>query len=186
MSGFVEAIINRAGLSPILAARRAGAIVQDGEWHRADLLVLGAVADLLRSEENGADVWVHVDAPPGVLFVDGASDLDLLRAVSIERIRCGGRIGVDWGRHGLELAQVALGFGASDLVGPIQRKSGLPILEDESKKVKGEGRVDLASLKRREIALLIQHAGRVAHFTHECAVVERLEHVAQVKGEARV
>ena len=61
----------------------------------------------------------------------------------------------------MELAQVALGFGASDLRGPITRKSGLPIYEDEKLKVKGQGMVDLRSIKKREIAALITHAGRL-------------------------
>ena len=97
-------------------------------------------------------------------WIEGGSDLELLRAVAIARIEHGGKIGVDWGKTGLELAQVALGFGASELAGPITRKSGLPIYEDEAKKVKGEGMVELAALKRREIALLVKHAGRVARF----------------------
>ena len=59
---------------------------------------------------------------------------------------------------------MALGFGASDLAGPIMRKSGLPILETESRKVKGQGNVALAALKKNEIASLVRHAGRVPVF----------------------
>ncbi len=164
MSRFVERAIERAGLSPLLEKRRRGERVEAGDWQKADLLVLGAVADQLRSEEIGETVAIHASPARGVRWVEGTTDLELLRAVAIARIEHGGHIGVDWGKTGLEVAQVALGFGASDLAGPITRKSGLPIYEDEAKKVKGEGMVELAALKRREITLLVKHAGRLASF----------------------
>ena len=164
MSRFVEQAIERAGLLPVLEKRRRGEKVEAGDWQKADLLVLGAVADLLRAEEIGEGVEIHVAQARTVRWVEAKSDLDVLRAVALARIEHGGHIGVDWGQTGLEVAQVALGFGASDLTGPITRKSGLPIYEDETKKIKGEGLVDLAALKRREISLLVKHAGRVASF----------------------
>ena len=74
-------------------------------------------------------------------------------------------MGVDWGREGMELAQVALGFGATDLTGPITRKSGTLISEDELKKVKGQGMVAATALKRRELAALVHNAGRTCEFT---------------------
>ena len=67
----------------------------------------------------------------------------------------------------MELAQVALGFGASELRGPITRKSGLPIYADEKTKVKGQGMVELSSIKRQEIAALVTHAGRLPMFIDE-------------------
>lgn len=164
---FVEQAIERAGLGEVLRARRAGQDVRatmDG-WKDADLLVLGASADLVRAEEVGDGVVIH---RPGegsdVVWIDGGgSDLDVLRAVAIARL-CGprgARIGVDWSKHGLELAQVALGFGASDLRGAVTKRSGLPILDDESKKVKGQGNVPLADIRNAEILALVRHAGRV-------------------------
>lgn len=178
MSRFVEQAIARAGLAPVLAARRAGEIeavrsTMDA-WENADLLALGAVADLVRAEEVGAIVPIHkAGEGAGVLWIDlpraGATDLDLLRATAVARIAgpAKARVGIDWGRHGLELAQVALGFGASDLRGAITKKSGLPILDEESRKVKGQGSVSLASIKKAEIALLVKHAGRLAEFADE-------------------
>ena len=80
-----------------------------------------------------------------------------------------GRIGVDWGRYGFELAQVALGFGATDLTGPITRKSGGLIGDDELKKVKGQGMVARAALRRRELAALIRSAGRTCEFVGDAA-----------------
>ncbi len=174
MTRFVEQVIARAGLSPVLSARRRG----DLEAVRAllastseiDLLVLGAIADAIRAEENGEVVRVHPTASSDVdWIVEEKTELDLLRAVAIARITApaGARIGVDWERQGLEVAQVALGFGATDLTGPITRKSGVLISEDELKKVKGQGMVAASALKRREIAALVRNAGRTCEFTDE-------------------
>jgi hypothetical protein len=166
---FVERAIERAGLGDVLRARRAGDIEKVraslDSWKHVDLLVLGAAADVVRSEEVGDGVVIHRPAEGhAVTWIDAqASDLDVLRAVAVARL-CGApgaRIGVDWTRHGLELAQVALGFGASDLRGAITKKSGLPIFDDEAKKVKGQGNVPLAEIRSAEIVALVRHAGRV-------------------------
>jgi hypothetical protein len=168
MTRFVDGAIARAGLGMVLSAVRAGdrdALRETlSVWRGADLLALGAVADIARARDAGDDVHIHGNAADTVCWIDAASDLDLLREVAIARIANGGRIGVDWSKHGLELAQVALGFGASDLRGPVTKKSGLPILAGEARKVKGEGVVDLASLRRREIVRLVSCAGRRAVF----------------------
>lgn len=189
MTRFVEEAIAKAGLGPVLAARRSGDLdtvrATVTSWGAADLLALGAVADLTRSDDVGDVVRVypaghhegrHERAPATgeqeVTWVDAsthASELDFLRAVAVARIaaRKGARIGVDWSKCGMELAQVALGFGASELRGPITRKSGLPIYADEKTKVKGQGMVELSSIKRQEIGALITHAGRHPVFVDE-------------------
>jgi hypothetical protein len=174
MTRFVEQAIARAGLSSVMRSRERGevAAVRDllGSLPDVDLLALGAVADAVRTLECGDVVRVHpTSAPEVVWIVDAASELALLRAVAIARASgpIGCRVGVDWGRHGLELAQVALGFGATDLTGPITRKSGALISEDELKKVKGKGMVAQTALKRREIAALIRSAGRSCEFVDE-------------------
>ncbi len=177
MSRFVEEAITKAGLLPVLAARRAGDLetvrTTLTSWGAADLLVLGAVADAVRVEDVGDTVRIH---PGGhhhaeVTWVDASacsSELEFLRAVAVARIAGKAtRIGVDWSTCGMELAQVALGFGASELRGPITRKSGLPIYADEKTKVKGQGMVELASIKRQEIAALVTHAGRLPVFVDE-------------------
>ena len=171
---FIEQAMARAGLSPVQPARRRGdldsvrALVSSlGE---IDLLALGALADAIRTEENGDVVRIHPTASSDVVWIqEASSELELLRAVALARITgaVGGRVGVDWGRHGLELAPVALGFGATDLTGPITRKSGTLISEDELKKVKGQGMVAATALKRREIAALVRNAGRSCEFTDE-------------------
>lgn len=181
MSRFVENAIARAGLLPVLTARRAGDVesvrATIASWRSSDLMALGAVADLVRGEESGDEVRIYDVHDAGgasealdVLWIEGmTSELDVLRELAIARLTspAGARIGIDWGRYGLELAQVALGFGATDLRGPVTRKSGLPILDDEAKKVKGQGMVDLKSLQRQEIASLMRYAGRDPVFVAE-------------------
>jgi hypothetical protein len=180
VSRFIEEAIAKAGMTPVLAARRAGDLEAvrgtAPSWGKADLLVLGAVADTVRVEDVGEVVRIHEHAPRGggsgdaeITWVDAsahASELEFLRAVAVARITAldGPRIGVDWSKCGMELAQVALGFGASELRGPITRKSGLPIYADEKLKVKGQGMVELSSIKRQEIGALVTHAGRLPVF----------------------
>ncbi len=176
MSRFVEEAITKAGLLPVLAARRSGDVetvrTTVTSWGGADLLALGAVADAVRVDDVGEVVRIYSTDHEGgdVTWVDAStcsSELELLRTVAVARIARGARIGVDWSKCGMELAQVALGFGASDLRGPITRKSGLPIYADEKTKVKGQGMVELASIKRQEIAALVTHAGRVPKFVEQ-------------------
>lgn len=196
MSTFVEEAIAKAGLAPVLAARRSGDLesvrTTVTSWGAADLLVLGAVADLVRTDDVGEVVRIHqreaLAGEPEVQWVEtspGASELDFLRAVAVARIaaRKGARIGVDWAVRGMELAQVALGFGASDMRGPIQRKSGLVILEGEKLKLKGQGMVELSTIKKQEIAALVTHAGRLPVFVdEESARVRSTESTEEVAG----
>jgi hypothetical protein len=180
VTSFIETAIERAGLGGILPARRRDdlATVRSilASHPDVDLLILGAIADAARKEECGDVVRVHprgVDEPlpSGVEWIsrDGRTELDFLRAIAIARITNPRRtpIGLDWGTTGLEVPQVARGFGATDLTGPITRKSGDLIDADALKKVKGKGMVAQTSLKRLEIAALLQNAGRVCQFVDE-------------------
>lgn len=192
MSRFVEESIKKAGLLPVLAARRAGELeavhASMATWSAADLLLLGAIADIVRGDDSGDAVSIHELAGAHgadvtwVQPVKGASELDVLRAVAVARIAGakGARIGIDWSQCGMELAQVALGFGASDLRGPVTRKSGLPIYEDETKKVKGQGMVELRSIRKREIAALVTHAGRLPVFVDDDEAPRARESVREV------
>lgn len=190
---FVEEAIAKAGLLPVLVARRSGDVdtvrASVTTWGAADLLVLGALADSVRTDDVGAVVRIYEGQTEGsdVTWVDlstGASELDFLRAVAIARIaaRRGARIGVDWTKCGMELAQVALGFGASELRGPMTRKSGLPILEGEKLKLKGQGMVELRAIKKLEIAALVTHARRTPIFVDEAPVRESKESKEEVAG----
>lgn len=191
MTSFVERAIERAGLGGVLPARRRGDIdavrAELAAAGEVDLLVLGALADAIRAAECGDVVRVHPVAAADVHWVprEGRSELDLLRAVAIARITSarGQRIGVEWGQAGLEVPQVALGFGATDLSGPITRKSGDLIDETELKKVKGQGLVAKVALRRLEIAAVLANAGRVCQFTDETAPTpapKRTEEAAHV------
>jgi hypothetical protein len=76
---------------------------------------------------------------------------------------------VDWTRCGLELAQVALGFGASELAGRIANKRGLPMAEGEKLGVVGKkSRLEAAdTVKRRELEGFVRRAGRTPRFCEE-------------------
>ncbi|MGD0527054.1 MAG: hypothetical protein ABSE49_18055, partial [Polyangiaceae bacterium] len=60
MSALVDRAIDAAGLSDVLAARRAGnvASLAAGRFHGADLLALGALADRVRAAEVGEEVRI--------------------------------------------------------------------------------------------------------------------------------
>lgn len=175
MSSLVTEAIARAGLDGIARARRAGDLAavreEAGTLVGADLLALGALADAIRADEAGDVVRVYTNVTPddGEDVVDlhapGAaqrSGIEFLRAVAVARITGprAARVRVDWSKVGLELAQVALGFGASELSGPIASKRGLLIAGDAEKKVKGEGMVSVQKMKQRELAALVRRSGR--------------------------
>lgn len=175
MSTLSEQAIVREGLWPILDARRAHDLDAvrgiANALERADLLAVGALADLVRSEEVGDLVRLYANVRPepnadAIEVRRGTSDdgagIRFLRAVAIARITgpVAAIVRVDWAEIGLELAQVALGFGASELVGPIANKRGLAIADDAEKKVKGAGMVSVQAMRQEELAGLVRRSGR--------------------------
>lgn len=173
MSALAERALREAGLAAIAEGRRAGDLERvrgrAADLRSADLLPLGALADQIRADEVGDVVRVYTGAAPDgpdvvrVDPADGATGLDLLRAVAIARITGprAARVRVDWTRAGLELAQVALGFGADELVGFLASKRGLPLAEDARLGVGKESNLRPAALvKRDELAGYIVRAGR--------------------------
>src|SRR5579871_4804572 len=112
MIAFVEAAIVAAGLGSVLAARRAGVLAADGATltalQSADLLALGALADEARILDVGDTVLLHdrSRAGDGVRWIDRSSEIDALRELAIARVVFGGRVGIDWSGHGIEIAQV--------------------------------------------------------------------------------
>jgi hypothetical protein len=190
MSALVQRAIAAAGLTEVAEARRAGALsaAQVQRLRQADLLALGALADAVRSEEVGAEVKVFADGASAatderlvVLPSEGSpslTGLELLREVAVARVAGprGVRVRVDWARCGLELAQVALGFGASELAGPIANKRGLPLAEGEMLGVgKKSGWEPAELVKRRELASCIGRGGRVAVFVGRDGAPEPVE-----------
>jgi 2-iminoacetate synthase ThiH len=146
--------------------------------NRADLLALGALADRVRLTEVGDEVRIYTHAAPddaGAVVLPGPgaelTGLELLREVAIARITGprGARVRVDWTRSGLELAQVALGFGANELAGFIASKRGLPMAEGEKLGVVGKkSRLEAAEVvKRKELEGFVRRAGRTPRFDVE-------------------
>jgi len=132
----------------------------------------------VRTDEVGDEVRIYTRAPAAaagaVVLPDGDTQLtglELLREVAIARISGprGARIRVDWTRSGLELAQVALGFGANELSGCLADKRGLPMAEDAKLGVVGKkSRLEAAALvKRRELEGFVRRAGRTPRFDEE-------------------
>jgi hypothetical protein len=175
MSALAEQAIVREGLGPVLEARRLGDLdavrSMVSSLKKADLLAVGALADVVRAEETGSVVRVYANVRPDLseraveVHRTGAGEgagMAFLRSVAIARITGprAAEVRVDWSEVGIELAQVALGFGASELVGPIANKRGLVIANDATKKVKGEGLVSLQAIKQRELAGLVKRSGR--------------------------
>jgi hypothetical protein len=180
VSALVDRAIDAAGLASVLASRKTGRVGESEtlRLRTADLLALGALADRVRAEEVGADVRIYtgevLEAPDAVVLpAEGRelTGLELLREVAIARITGprGVRVRVDWTRSGLELAQVALGFGANELEGRIANKRGLPMAEGEKLGVLGkQSRLEAAELvKRKEIEGFVRRAGRTPRFDEE-------------------
>jgi 2-iminoacetate synthase ThiH len=165
-----------AGLDEVLAARRADRVEEShvARLRAADLLALGALADRVRAEEVGDEVLIDTSGGRGSAQVvlpaadDAQTGLELLREVAVARIAGprAARIRVDWTRCGLELAQVALGFGANELAGVLADKRGLPLADDAKLGVVGrKSRLEAADVvKRRELEGFVRRAGRTPRF----------------------
>ena len=180
MSALVERALLATGLAPVLAARRAGEpLAPDLELLRQPLTCSRweLLADRVRTEEVGDEVRIYTEAPVEpdgapravVLPVEAGKQtgLELLREVAIARITGprAARVRVDWTRSGLELAQVALGFGADELVGHIADKRGLPLADGALLGVgKKSQLVSAQVVKRNELAGFVGRAGRTPRF----------------------
>lgn len=167
-SKLVLEAIERAGLGPLLARRERGEVPDDDAvvelLASADILALGAAADLARRRECSPEVRIFVPfAPPANFIVtvlgerEAARGTELLRGIAVLRLTgpIAQSIVLDFGVLGLEIAQVGLSYGATDLAGPIGARRGLPVVDD-SKKV----------IKRREIAGFVERAGFRAVFVN--------------------
>jgi hypothetical protein len=200
MTALVDRAIDASGLSGVLAARRAGTVgaAHAAELRQADLLALGALADLVRREEVGDEVRIYVPPPEhddgrATVFPRGAragaegedvTGLELLREVAVARVTGprGGRVRVDWTQCGLEIAQVALGFGANELAGHIASKRGLLIAEGDLLGVGKKSRMELATVaKRRELAGFVRRAERTPVFVLADGTVEAIEEAAPMQ-----
>jgi hypothetical protein len=200
LTPFQQARLERAGLGE-LAVLRLGSALPEGSvaaqlqrfvelTDNVDLMALGALADELRIREVQNEVFVRIElhgqsqglpdtlwaSQPNVCIASGTG-LSLLREVAKARIfrRPGTTVAVDFNTCGLELAQVALGFGASGLHGVLSNKRGLPIATGDEKRVKGEGQVSLLELQRREIVRVLRGGRREAIFVGDSDLSPRKE-----------
>ena len=188
MSFLVDRAIDAAGLWPVVAARRARTL---GEAHLAqlrcaDLLAVGALADRLRAEEVGDEVRIYTDASGASIPGNGGADegrlvvlpgegsdltgLELLREVALARIMglAHRNVRVNFTACGMELAQVAVGFGANELAGQIASKRGLPFADGELLGVGKRSRLVAAHLvKQSELSGFLQRAGRTPCFVQD-------------------
>lgn len=129
-----------------------------------DPLVLGALADRLRAAERGDVVRLHLDRPGedsvrtfGRAELEAAGDAQvLLRNIAIARLSSerGAPLRVDGEGLGLQLAQVALAYGADEIVVPLGRVS-LEVFGGDDVTAK-----EKAVLRERELCTLIRCAGR--------------------------
>jgi len=184
VSALVDRAIEAAGLADVRAARRAGRCggADVARLRTADLLALGALADRVRRDEVGDEVLIHAPPPAvssgAIVLPDPERELtglDLLREVAIARLTGppAARVRVDWTRCGLELAQVALGFGANELAGHIASKGGLPLAQGALLGVGKKSQLRPADVvKREELAGLVRRAGRTPVFARVEALAE--------------
>jgi 2-iminoacetate synthase ThiH len=121
-----------------------------------------------------------------VMVAAQADGLSLLRAVAIARITGprAARVRVDWTACGMELAQVAIGFGANELVGRIANKRGLELADDAmATSAKKSKALPAQLVKKRELAGIIRRSGRVPELIDAAGRVEAFEETAMA-GEA--
>ena len=159
----LQKALQGAGLSELAArALRGEGLGSDdvAALSRADLLIVAALADAVRRAHRGDEVRLLGNTAarrePALLRLqleagraDGPTGAELLRDVALARLRTPGEqsVGVSYEQLGLELAQVALTFGADALFGDLESKRTLPLLNG-------------TAARRQEIAGLIERAGR--------------------------
>ncbi len=135
------------------------------EAAKLDLLLVGALADKMRAAERGDVVRLILDRPSDDVRTFGRAELDaagdahaFLRSVAIARLSGHGPLRVDAEAIGLQLAQVALTFGADEIIASVRDgKRALEVYgaDDASAREK-------EVLRERELVGLIRTAGRVA------------------------
>jgi hypothetical protein len=165
-----QSAIERAGLADLVSRCIEGTDVPRSTLSippDVDVLALGAAADAVRAAHVGDEVHVHTTRPtPSDLLIvlshatvpEAAREnaTTLLRHLAMTRLSAprGARICLDFGDFGIEIAQVALSFGVTDIVGPMKGARSLPTLSDAAKPL----------VKRAEIAGYITRAKRTSVF----------------------
>ncbi|MFI5301814.1 MAG: hypothetical protein ACHREM_27305 [Polyangiales bacterium] len=198
-SSLTDRALSRAGLADVLVARldatRADAARSELESviDRCDALLLGAMADRVRGVERGDAVRIYLDSPIGIdtssfRFVapswrptDGG--LAFVRAVAAARLLSpsGVSLVVDVARVGIQLAQLALAWGADAWIVKLDALT-IQVAEDEEDHdaqalvALGKGPAiddaERAILKERELAGLVRQARRHPRIVERRGVAE--------------
>jgi len=188
MTPVIRPLVRRAleaeQISELAERVLAGARLSEAELARlreADVLAVAALADLVRAAGHGDEVLL-VDlglsgegAPPGVVHAqpvlgasEGATGLDVLREVALVRLAtpAGQAVAVSSDAVGEGLAQAALTFGASVIVGTFTRRGSLPLaggsaaeVSANTKKSELAGRVARGGRRPRWLDGAVQHPG---------------------------
>ena len=166
----VRRALERAGLQHIAARVLGGEALGDADFAQlraADLLAVAALADLVREQAQGDEVALVdlgvgsegvpanvVWARPELGATEGATGLDALREVALVRLASPRAlaVAVSYDALGEGLAQAALTFGASVLVGTMTRRTTLPMADEagtRTRKADLLGRVERAGRRAR-------------------------------------
>lgn len=169
MAGILNRALSQAGLGELLQRLLRGEAADPAQVDRlrsADVLLLAGLADAVRTHFHGDEVrvcsaqaaareleLVRVGAASAGGAAEDRTGQELLVEVALARIATPGKVGVAVGieAFGLQLAQVALTFGANVLFGEFGSARGLILL-------------DGPSARRAELGGLIERAGRRVRF----------------------
>lgn len=170
--------LEQAGLGDVAARALEGKGLGAADLARlegAELLLVGSLADAVRHAHRGPEVRVLTPERARVeralvrvepdLSADGLTGEEALRHVALARLAAPGSrsVGVGFDALGLQLAQVALIFGADLWWGELGGKRTLPLL-------------DGPAARRREIDGLLARAGRSARWELDAPVVNLAGH----------
>ncbi len=179
MRPLVRRALERAGLLELGGRALAGAPLDAADLallRTADVLAVAALADLVREQRQGDAVTLIDlgDAPdtaleglafarPDLGATDGATGLEALREVALVRLSTPAEraVAVSFDALGEGLAQAALTFGASVLVGTMTRRAGLPVHDRPALPLLDD---TATRTKKAELLGRVERAGRRAHW----------------------
>ncbi len=168
MGPLFKKAVDDAGLGPLVDALHKGDALRSDQLallERADITLLGALADVLREQRVGRQVDLVASTVPvmavGITRVNdhSGSGLDVLRAVALARIaHPDAKLAVSVKQTGAELAQVALAYGANMLCDIDLSERALPIADKYKPDLK------------RDLTLQLERAGREVRWHHHEAM----------------
>jgi 2-iminoacetate synthase ThiH len=167
MGRLLQRAVERAGLSELCERALAGRGLSPEELaqlRETDVLIVAGLADAVRERHFGDEVRVlgndtarreplHARPPIAPPSAAGTTGQQVLFEIALARLATPVEQGlcVSFDALGLELAQVALTFGADALCGDLAAKRVLPLLEG-------------VAARRIELQGLVERAGRSVRF----------------------